>query len=125
MASDVIVDTYESADPTSSPVLSSDNDEVNTSSARIYFGPIQPAEEKYARRSDVDQPTPVRRSTRMSAQPHLSIATRNSSEAAEEEDRESTDAFAAVTPDESVPGTPAISEDVEGVSQLSCSLERF
>ncbi|KAI0699729.1 hypothetical protein BC835DRAFT_526322 [Cytidiella melzeri] len=61
------VDTSVDGGGRSSPLASSDNDAVNTSSARVYFGPIQSAEKQRAERVKFGQPTPVRRSARLSS----------------------------------------------------------
>ncbi|KAI0093648.1 hypothetical protein BDY19DRAFT_989202 [Irpex rosettiformis] len=46
---------------------SSDSDAVNTSTARVYFGPLKSAERERAQRVNPGQPTPVKRSTRLSS----------------------------------------------------------
>lgn len=59
------------ASATSSPVVSEDEDAVNTESARIYFGPITSPEKKLARKHDPSRRTPIRRSKRLSSAPRL------------------------------------------------------
>lgn len=112
MASDVLADSIFADDARSSPPLSSDNDEVNTSSARIYFGPLHSAEQKHARRADANQPTPVRRSIRLStlSQPPLNDA----SSSTDDEDRMEQDADAVLAPvvsEQTVDGPLALEED--------------
>ena len=95
MASDVLVDTALPPSPhTRSPSLSSDNDDVNTSDARVYFGPFQDAEKKFARLSDPNQHTPVRTSLQFSLVPRTSNATASSSDDEDGDNKEDTDASA-------------------------------
>lgn len=83
MDSDAVIDASVGESRRSSPFASSDSDAVNTSTARVYFGPIQSAEKKRVRMSNTGQGTPVRRSTRISTAAalqagedgHLSITT--------------------------------------------------
>lgn len=112
MASDVLAANIVADDARSSPPLSSDNDEVNTSSARIYFGPLHSAEQKHARRADANQPTPVRRSSRLPtlSRPPLDAA----SSSTDDEDRMEQDADALLAPVESeqtITGPLALEED--------------
>ncbi|TFY67277.1 hypothetical protein EVJ58_g1735 [Rhodofomes roseus] len=63
MSSGVLVDVGDTRSPNST--TSDDADAVNTESARIYFGPLQSPEKKFASTSKF--PTPVRRSARLSS----------------------------------------------------------
>ena len=114
MASDVLVEQAIIADDArSSPQPSSDNDEVNTSSARIYFGPLHSAEQKYARRADANQPTPVRPSTRLSTPSRPPAEEASSS--ANGEDKMEQDIGAVCAPDASeqtIHGPLALEEDI-------------
>ncbi|PCH38213.1 hypothetical protein WOLCODRAFT_161386 [Wolfiporia cocos MD-104 SS10] len=70
MSSDVLIDLGPDAlSPLSS--ASEDTDAVDTETARVYFGPLKPSEQKYA--AVGAQPTPLRRSARLSsmATPHV------------------------------------------------------
>ena len=121
MASDVLVDISDRSDRPNSPDPSDDNDAVNTSSARIYFGPFQSAEKKFARVHDAAEHMSVRRSQRLSAMP-LPDSMQDSSE--EDEEKGPMDAsVAADSPDHSRPGTPIIGDDVlEGAYEIHLSL---
>ena len=67
-----VVDTYVDHSGRNSPE-SSDSDAVNTSTARVYFGPPQSAERERAQRVNLGQPTPVKRSTRLASIAALQI----------------------------------------------------
>lgn len=93
----------------SSPGTSSDSDAVNTSTSRVYFGPIQPAERRLTRARDSLQNTPIRRSPRHHADSSLPM------EVSQSEDGEGSlnDVMAS---DLSRPDTPMLTDDVlEGV----------
>lgn len=63
MSSDVLIDLPDAPSPRST--ASDDADAVNTESARVYFGPLQSPEKKFASASRAK--TPIRRSTRSSS----------------------------------------------------------
>lgn len=81
MDNEAYVDPYVDNSGRSSPAASSDSDAVNTSNARVYFGPVQSAEKQRAQRVNVGQPTPVRRSARISSVAPLQIGGDNTKEA--------------------------------------------
>ena len=63
MSSDVLIDIPDAPSPRST--ASDDADAVNTESARVYFGPLQSPEKKFASASRAK--TPIKRSTRLSS----------------------------------------------------------
>jgi hypothetical protein len=60
------VNSFDNRSGRNSPSESSDSDAVNTSTAKVYFGPVQSVEKQRAQRVNLGHPTPVRRSTRLS-----------------------------------------------------------
>ncbi|KIP09140.1 hypothetical protein PHLGIDRAFT_126585 [Phlebiopsis gigantea 11061_1 CR5-6] len=84
----------------SSPGTSSDSDAVNTSTSRVYFGPIQPAERRLTRARDSLQNTPIRRSPRHHA---------DSVSQSEDGEGSPNDVMAS---DLSRPDTPMLTDDV-------------
>ena len=124
MASGVSLDTRDIDSGRSSPDASSDSDAVNTSTSRVYFGPIQPAERRLARARGSLQQTPIRRPTRRHAGPSslpMEILQSDEGEASSNE---------VIASDFSRPDTPALGEDAyEGewpinatLCQLNCVL---
>ena len=114
MASDVLVDAHPQSPPraSSSPLSSSDTDAANTSSARIFFGPLHDAEKKYARVSQVDECTLTRRSQRLSLTRSAPDIIASSSDNETKENKEETDASEDTdTPNPSRPTTPTMQDD--------------
>lgn len=111
MASGVSVDTSDVDSGRSSPGASSDSDAVNTSTSRVYFGPVQSAERRLARARDSLQCTPIRRPIRRHAGPSsLSM------EALQSDEGEATSSNEVAAHDISRPDTPLLAEDAfEGV----------
>lgn len=109
MASDVLVEPRTPDQRSSSPV-SSDEDAVNTPDARVYFGPFQDAERKYAQLSHAGHPTPIKPFARSSAMLHLSQTTASSSDGEVNETVEDSDASPDAL-DEPRAGTPSLQDD--------------
>ena len=105
MSSDAVDDPIPAPTPsTSASTLSDDNDAVNTSDARVYFGPVLSPEKRLALDPANRKHTPVRRSTRLSpapkypaahaASPNLALSTaETSSNLDQPQDRLSQEAF--------------------------------
>ncbi|TCD69712.1 hypothetical protein EIP91_006479 [Steccherinum ochraceum] len=148
MSSNVLDDPKPSPAP-STPLssLSDDSDAVNSSDARIYFGPVLSPEKKLALDPANRKQTPVRRSSRLSSVPRqssartppphitLNIATKSLPNVRETRDEQSQEAFLEEpssalaskvmrawdnpSPPPSPPFAPAIAKDLVDLDPLS------
>lgn len=110
MSSDVLIDLRDNS-PSLASINSDDSDAVNTDAARVYFGPLQSPEKKFAAPG---MRTPLRRSARLSSLPRDIEALR----ADDDNDNDDDEGFQSnLVGPESREGTP-VQDDLQADGEL-------